>query len=173
MGDLDGASANLRRAEAVLAQAGRVAPYHQSVVRSARYLHDVLAFERAVRSGDGSVGEARERARKSREPALAMARKVAFRLPEALRLAGREALLRDDGADAFDWWRQALVCCERLGTRPELGRTLAEAGSALAGGISGDLGLRDARTCLAEAGAIFSELELEFDRAQIADATAP
>ena len=45
MGDLQIAEANLRRAESVLLQAGRVAPYHQSVVRSARYLADVLALD--------------------------------------------------------------------------------------------------------------------------------
>jgi hypothetical protein len=169
MGDLDGAEANLRRAEAVLTQAGRVAPYHQSVVRSARYLADVLALERAVQTADGSVGEARSRARKSREAALATARKVAFRLPEALRLAGREGWLRGDGPEALDWWRQALVCCERLGTRPELGRTLAEAGRALGAGLDGDLGGRDSSACLREATSIFSALDLDFDRAQLAN----
>ena len=170
MGDLDGAEANLRRAEAVLAQAGRVAPYHQSVVRCARYLVDVLALERAQRGGEGSLAEARRRARRSREPALAMARKVAFRLPEALRLAGREAWLDGRGAQALAWWRRAAECCERLGARPELGRTFAEAGRAFAAGLAGDLGGRDARACRAEAEAIFAALDLGFDRAQLADA---
>jgi len=170
MGDLDGAEASLRRAEGVLAQAGRVAPYHQSVVRSARYLVDVLALERAARGGDGSLADARRRARKSREPALAMARKVAFRLPEALRLAGREAWLGGDGAQALDWWRRAAECCERLGARPELGRTLAEAGRALADDRAGDLGGRDSFACRSEAEAIFAALDLAFDRARLADA---
>jgi len=170
MGDGDGAESNLRRAEAVLTQAGRVAPYHQSGVRSARYLADVLALERAVQSGEGSVGEARRRARKSRAAALVTARKVAFRLPEALRLAGKEAWLREQGAEALDWWRRAEECCQRLGTRPELGRTLAEAGLALGAGLDGDLGGRDTAACLDEARALFAALDLAFDRAQIADA---
>jgi len=170
MGDLDGAESNLRRAEAVLSQVGRVAPYHQSGVRSARYLADVLALERAVQSADGSVGEARHRAQKSREAALATARKVAFRLPEALRLAGREAWLREEGTEALDWWRKAEECCQRLGTRPELGRTLAEAGRALSAGLDGNLGGRDTNACLNEAKSLFAALDLAFDRAQIADA---
>jgi class 3 adenylate cyclase len=170
MGDADAAEANLRRAEAVLTQAGRVAPYHQSVVRSARYLADVLALERALLERDGSVGEARRRAAKSRVAALETAERVAFRLPEALRLAGREAWLREQGAEALDWWRKAEACCQRLGTRPELGRTLSEAARALGAGLAGDLGGRDAAACRAEAIAIFEALDLRFDRTQIPDA---
>ena len=169
MGDADAAESNLRRAEAVLAQAGRVAPYHQSGVRSARYLADVLALERAVQSGEGSVGAARRRVVKSREAALETARRVAFRLPEALRLAGREAWLREQAGEALDWWRQAVACCERLGARPELGRTLAEASRALGSGLPGDLAGRDAAACRSEAIALFEALDLGFDRAQIAD----
>jgi tetratricopeptide (TPR) repeat protein len=169
MGDADAAEANLRRAEAVLAQTGRVAPYHQSGVRSARYLADLLALERALRSGEGSAGEARRRARKSRAAALSTAQRVAFRLPEALRLAGREAWLREQGAEALAWWQQAAACCQRLGARPELARTLAEAGAALAAGLPGDLGGRDASACRSEAIRLFEALGLAFDRAQIAD----
>jgi hypothetical protein len=167
MGDLDAAEANLGRAESVLAQVGRVAPYHQSGVRSARYLVDVLALERAARGGDGSLGAARRRARRSREAALATARRVAFRLPEALRLAGREAWLDGSGAQALVWWRQAAGCCARLGARPELGRTLAEAGLALRAGLAGELDGRDAAGCLDEATRLFDALGLAFDRAQL------
>jgi hypothetical protein len=95
---------------------------------------------------------------------------VAFRLPEALRLAGREAWLREDGAEALGWWRQALECCERLGTRPELGRTLSEAARALGAGLGGELGGRDASACRGEAIALFDALDLRFDRSQIPDA---
>jgi hypothetical protein len=95
---------------------------------------------------------------------------VAFRLPEALRLAGREAWLREQGAEALDWWRQAVDCCQRLDTRPELGRTLSEAAQAFGAGLAGGLGGRDAAACRGEAIALFEALGLRFDRAQIADA---
>ena len=170
MGDAEGAEANLRRADAVLAKAGRVAPYHLSGVHSARYLADLLTLERAAQHGTGSVEEARQRARKSRRAALKTAHKVAFRLPEALRLAGREAWMCGRNAEALSWWRAALDCCERLGTMPERGRTLAEAGRALASGLDGDLGGRDAAACLDEALTLFGTLDLEFDRAQIMNA---
>jgi hypothetical protein len=164
MGDPERGEASLERAETLLAQAGRVAPYHQSSVRSARYLADVDALERAVTGGMGSIATARRRAAKSRAAALATAEKVAFRLPEVLRLAGREAWLLERPGDALAWWRSAESCCQRLGARPELARTLAEAGRALSTGLSGDLSGRDGTTCLAESDRIFTELDLGFDR---------
>jgi class 3 adenylate cyclase/tetratricopeptide (TPR) repeat protein len=169
MGDVDEAEANLQRAERVLSEAGRIAPYHASSVRSARYLANVTALERAIRNGEGSVDEALGQVRKHRAAALSTARKVAFRMPEVLRLAAREAWLRERKTEALDWWGQAFDCCQRLDARPELGRTLGEAGLALRIG-GGDLRGRDAAACLDEARTIFGALDLEFDRAQIFDA---
>jgi class 3 adenylate cyclase len=171
MGDADAAEASLTRAEAVMSEAGRVAPYHASSVRSARYLADVMALERAVAEGNGAATDAGRQVSQSRKAALATADKVAFRRPEALRLAGREAWLRGRAAEAFGWWERAVDCCTRLGTRPELGRTLADAGRALAEGPGGasDLRGRDASTCLSEARAIFDELDLQVDRASVPD----
>ncbi len=171
MGDADAAEASLTRAEAVMSEAGRVAPYHASSVRSARYLADVMALERAVAEGNGAAAGAARQAKRSRKAALATAEKVAFRRPEALRLAGREAWLRGRTDEAFDWWGRAFDCCTRLGTRPELGRTLADAGRALAEGAGGgaDLRGRDASICLGEARAIFDELDLQVDRASVPD----
>jgi hypothetical protein len=151
-----------------LSEAGRIAPYHASSVRSARYLADVTALEHAIQFGEGSAGDVLKRVRKSRAAALSTARKVAFRMPEVLRLAGREAWLRERKAEALDWWRQSIDCCERLGARPELGRSLGEAGLALRA-EGGELRGRSAAACLDEARAIFERLDLEFDRAKIFD----
>jgi hypothetical protein len=69
------------------------------------------------------------------------------------------------------WWRRAEAYCQQLGARPELGRTLAEAGRALSTGLAGDLAGRDGAACLAEANAIFEALDLRFDRMQYAGET--
>ena len=171
MGDVDAAGENLERAEKILSDAGRVAPYHASSVRSAGYLADVMLLERAVVEGRGSVRDARRRAKKGRATALGIAQKVAFRLPEVLRLAGREAWIRERPTEAFGWWNRAHDCCVRLGARPELGRTLGEAGLALRTGAKAELGGRNAEACLAEARSIFETLDLQYDRAQIDRAT--
>ena len=168
MGDLDGARENLRRANKVLSEAGRVAPYHASSVHSAEYLADVTALEQAWVAGRSVDRETLSRVKKARNTALRTAHKVAFRLPEVLRLAGREAWIRERPVEALAWWKQAHDCCIRLGAQPELGRTLAEAGRALASGAKGDLGGRDADACIKEARSLFDLLDLEFDRAQIA-----
>lgn len=170
MGDLEGAKENLRRAKKVLSEAGRVAPYHASSVHSAQYLADVIELEKSIELGPRVFRESLRRVKKSRAMALQTANRVAFRLPEVLRLAGREAWICGRPRVALDWWKQAHDCCLRLGARPELGRTLAEAGLALRAGLPGELYRRDAAACLAEARSIFESLDLAFDLAQITDA---
>jgi class 3 adenylate cyclase/tetratricopeptide (TPR) repeat protein len=165
LGQLDEAKATLERAEKVLEDAGRAAPYQTSSVRSARYLLEVALLEDAVRGGDRGVLASRRKAvREARKAAFATADKVALRRPEALRMAGREARLEGDLDAALGWWEKALACCESLGTRPELGRTLADAAQALAETPERQLAGRNADACRREALAIFDELDLAFDR---------
>jgi tetratricopeptide (TPR) repeat protein len=170
-GDAKRAAEEIARAESVMAQAGRVAPFHASAVHSARYLIDVLALERAVAAGHGAAPAAR-RARASRKAALATAAKVAWRRAEALRLVGRESWLRGRRAEGIAWWSRALDCATQLGAQPELARTLADAGRALSE-HDGDLALqgRDAGTCLEQARELFDQMQLPVDRALVPDAT--
>jgi tetratricopeptide (TPR) repeat protein len=171
LGDLEAARATLERAEKVLEEAGRAAPYQTSAVRSARYFVEVEGIEDALRRGDDSALAAhRKAARHARKAAFATAEKVAFRRPEALRIAGREALLEGDLDGALAWWERGVACCEGLGTRPELGRTLADAARALAEAPERLLAGRNAETCRCEALAIFDELDLAVDRKALADA---
>ena len=169
-GDLERARATVERGESLLAEAGRAAPYHASSVRSARQLVDVALLAEA-RGGAGER-QARRRLARSRSASLATAAKVAWRRPEAMRLAARESWLLGRQNQAFEEWGRAVDCCTRLGARPELGRALAEAGRALAesGAPGATVAGRGPDDCLREAGAIFDELELDFDRAQLAAA---
>ena len=65
---------------------------------------------------------------------------------------------------AVDWWGQAIDCATTLGARPELGRTLMDAGHALADSPAGStLRGMDADNCLQEARKIFEDLELAED----------
>jgi tetratricopeptide (TPR) repeat protein len=171
LGDLDAAQATLERAETVLEEAGRAAPYQTSSVRSARYFVEVAGIEDALRRGDAAALDAhRKAARRARKAALATAEKVAFRRPEVLRMAGRQARLEGDFDGALAWWERAVACCEGLGTRPELGRTLAEGARVLVEAPDRLLAGRDADACRREALAIFDELDLALDRKALADA---
>jgi hypothetical protein len=170
LGDLDAAQATLERAETVLEEAGRAAPYQTSSVRSARYFVEVAGIEGALRRGERDAVEAhRKAARRARKAALATAEKVAFRRPEVLRIAGRESLAEGDLDAAVAWWERGVACCEGLGARPELGRTLAEGARALAREPDRRLAGRDADACRREALAIFDELDLAFDRKALVD----
>lgn len=170
-GRLEAAADDLASAEELMREAGRVPPLHASYVHSARFLLDMLVLEREVAAGRKPTAAAFRRVRRSRKTALATARNVAWRRAEALRLAGREAWLRGRPAQAISWWERALDCAEGLGARPELGRTWADAGRALAGsGSPSTLRGRDAGACLQEAREVFEALDLAVELSQLSEA---
>ena len=123
----------LERAQKILAAAGRVIPYQSSSYFVARYMADVSALERsggASSGGSASGNAAHVSARRgllaSRRAAARVSEKVALRRPEVLRLQGRELWLRGHASAALARWERALGEAERLGTRPERARLLAE-----------------------------------------------
>jgi tetratricopeptide (TPR) repeat protein len=170
IGEHSRAATALERADDLLSAAGRTPPWHASTLRSARYLADVSALERAQEGGDpAEVGRLAKRAAASRRVALATAAKVAWRRPEVLRLAGREAWLMGRREVALDWWRRGIACCQQLGAQPELGRTWQAAGEALSDWRDGPGAFegRDAAACLDAARRIFVELDLAWDLARL------
>ena len=173
MGEREAAAATLERAGQLFSEAGRPPPWHASTYRSARYLADVDALEQAVGAGENTRGLAK-RAAASRNAALSTSAKVAWRRPEVLRLAGVEAWLLGRERDAFRWWREAIDCCEKLGARPELGRTWHLVGEALKSSTSrDDSGPKDAAVCIRAAREIFTGLDLQWDLARVADEGGP
>jgi class 3 adenylate cyclase/predicted ATPase len=160
-GALADAQATLERAEGVLAAmgSGPPIPYHVSFLHTAHYLFDVAALE-----GSGAPPA---RLRRSRREALGSAAKVAARRPQVYRLAGREAWLRGRRKAALRWWGRSLAEAKRLGTRPELARTLHELAIRLAPEARGPDG-RTGAECRAAAGALYRELHLDRDLAQLA-----
>lgn len=126
-GRFDAAETSLERANRVLADAGRMLPYHHSSFLRARYDLDVARLEAA---GPGSDRAGLERAAKSsRRAALAVARKVAWRRPGVLRSAARHAFALGDEREAARRWRECLATCEELGARADGARTRIEIGS--------------------------------------------
>ena len=92
--------------------------------------------------------------------------------PEVYRLAARVCWLVGRPAQAFRWWARGIAECEKLGARPELGRTHMDAGqlTSAADGKHAALNGMPASTCLDRARSLFVELGLEWDHAQLSAA---
>jgi len=173
-GDLERAEAEIVRAEALMKEAGRVPPFHASNVVSSRQLLDLLQAEARVVAGGSPTRAELRRLRRSRKQALAVSAKVPWRRTEALRLAGREAWLRGRRSEAIEEWERAVAFATELGARPELARTLEDAGRALssaneANETSGalELGGRNGEACLEEATRLYAELGLSHELAAL------
>jgi class 3 adenylate cyclase/tetratricopeptide (TPR) repeat protein len=164
-GELDLAREEITRGEALIREGGRVPPLHASYVHSARQLLDLLDLERRAAAGERPTRGALRELRRSRRRALKTSEKVPWRRTEALRLAGREAWLRGRPAEAIGWWERAIDYATGLGAKPELARTLADAGYALRrAGSPLTLNGKDASACLGEAGRMFDALGLSPER---------
>ncbi len=135
------ATATLARAEEIVRRAGPVPPFHLSSYLRSRLLLDLARLE----DGAGDPAQATRTARR----ALRAAEKVAWQRPEVLRMAGTLAWLRRRPKRAARYWSRSIVEAERLGCRPELGRTYAEIARRLATG-AGDLRVADLDAAAAE-----------------------
>jgi class 3 adenylate cyclase/tetratricopeptide (TPR) repeat protein len=164
-GDRAAAGETVTAGDDLVRRMGRVNVYHLSVHRTSRLLYDVTALEAAIQDGRPSRALV-ARATRSARLALPMARRVARERPEIYRLAGRLAWLRGREKRALGWWERSLGAAERLGARPEIGRTYAEVGRALgASRHAARLGDLDAASCAAAARRVFEELNLDEDGA--------
>lgn len=163
MGDREAAEASLERADQVMAEAGRVPPYHASSVRVARYLGDLCALVDAVREG-APTSALRRALRRSSGAAQAVAGKVAFRRPEVMRLRGLEAWWTGRRGKALARLVAALEECEMLGAHPEVGRIwLAAAEMLEAAPELGRFENLDAAGCRLAAREVFEALDLRAD----------
>jgi hypothetical protein len=87
---------------------------------------------------------------------------------EILRLAARVEWLAGRRSRALAAWRRAMAEGERLGARPELARTWMEIGLRLG---DGELEGSDGAAYLRRAGEAFAALGLDWDLAQMRDAS--
>ncbi|MBM4244327.1 MAG: hypothetical protein FJ148_10995 [Deltaproteobacteria bacterium] len=128
-GEIDEARATMLDADRLRARMGRVPPLYSAHLLRSRLMLQLaeLGSSRAA-PARGALGAARRTAR----GALAAAAKVAWLRPEVLRLVGCLHELGGRRRRALHTWTRALTEGERLGTRPENGRTHAALANALA-----------------------------------------
>ncbi len=152
LGRIEDATASLARAEEIMRRAAPVPPFHLSSYLRSRLLLDLARLE--VGSGDP------RNATRTAEQALRAAQKVAWHRPEVLRMSGTVAWLRREPKLAAKYWSQSIAEAERLGCRPDLGRTYAEIARRLArmpaearvAGLDAVAAVERARAIFAEAG---------------------
>ncbi len=166
-GDLPAAEATLALAAQVVARARPVPPLQRSDYLRSRCLLDLARLEEAASAPDrGELRQRERRARASARAALRAAGRVAWRQPEALRLAGSVEWIAGARERAERRWLASVERSRRLGTRPELGRAALEIGRRLreAGGADRELGGASATAWLDLARRTFDELGMEPER---------
>jgi tetratricopeptide (TPR) repeat protein len=169
LGQPQDAEESLIRAGAIVKRLPFLPPFHLSEYLLGQLGLTLDRLETAVARQEGqAASRLRRQARQHARKVLAKAPKVAWQLPETYRLLGRCAWLLQKERRALGSWKRSVEEAERLGMRPELGRTYLEIGRRLTeAGREGRFGEFDAGACLDRAEKIFRELDLEWDLAQV------
>jgi class 3 adenylate cyclase len=171
LGDLNSAKATVARADKIVKRPGFVLPFHLSGHRLATFWIELIEFEDALTDGNKGVRSLRRKALRSGRRAVATARKVAWQQPEHFRLYGTSLWLAGKQRKAIRSWGEAVDTAERLGMRPELGRTYLEIGRRLlAEGRNREFRERTADACLDQAAQIFDELGFKWDQERLREA---
>jgi hypothetical protein len=171
MGDHAQAELSLASAERIIAELGRVPPFHLRPYLVARLLLAIAQLEQALRTENASgAREAASRARRIGRRAMRTSRKLARMRPETFRLLGRYYWLTGNPAGARQWWELSMREAEQLQVRPELGRTCMDAGRAFSRATDRTLAVSglDAAALLERAGSLFTEMDLQWDLKQLA-----
>ena len=170
LGDHEGGASTLAKASKMVVHSRQVPTYHLSAYFASRLLLDAARLETLLASGDRTAARvAARQARSSMRRAVRVAPKVATVRPEIYRLAGRVCWLLGRPRQATGWWMRSIDEGERLAAKPELARVYREVGQRMstAGGNSEGMNGLSPAAFLEKARALFAELRLEWDRAQL------
>jgi class 3 adenylate cyclase/tetratricopeptide (TPR) repeat protein len=158
-GRLEEAKGELEKARPLQRQAGRMMPFHESFPAVARFEVDVTSLGAAKHAAQRRA--LARSAKRSRARALALARKVAPRRPEVLRLAALHDAALGRHSRALASFENALAVASSLGARPEQARICADLARFLERDApSATLGGRDAAAFRAEALRLRTEMGL-------------
>jgi hypothetical protein len=171
-GDLSAAEETLALDREMVERCKPTPPLHLSDYQGALLRFELAKLEAAIKDGDSRARRSHgASARRLARKLAGSARRVAWRRVEALRLGGRAYWLSGSTAKALRWWKRSLDEGERLGAKPELARTYAELGHRLANSHH-QLDGKSAEDWNRMAAMRFSELELDWDMALLAERTS-
>jgi hypothetical protein len=169
-GRSDAAARWIATASDVVRASGRVPAFHLVQYWQARLRCELGDLEAGVARSDARARRRRARpVLRTARRATQVARGAAWHRPEIHRLRGTVHWVAGDARAALRWWERSAREAERLGMRPELGRTLLEVARRTRDEPTAPpefLGRRLA-SCEERAAAIFDELDLRWDRAQL------
>jgi hypothetical protein len=162
LGRLAEAERVLVDAHTIRSEAGRLVPFHESFVVAAGFELAVRQLETACIAGDRARARAAaRRARKIRRRALSLARKVAPRRVEVLRLAAEHDWWQGRRSRALRGFSDCLAAGRALGARPELARSFLSIARCLeSDGKTVEFEGRDAASCREEARRLRVEMGL-------------
>jgi class 3 adenylate cyclase len=159
------AASALDRADPIVEREAFIPPFQNGALWLSRFALALHRYERARASSEPTdTDRLRRETKRCGRKAWRLAKKVAWRRPEVLRLLGRAAWLSGRERAAVQWWTRGAEEAQRLGMRPELGRIYGEAASGLAAARSTrKVAGCDAGSCHERAQALFLELDLQWD----------
>jgi hypothetical protein len=165
MEDRKAAAADLEKAD-VIRCSQEIVPWMVSVFCRSRAALALNRLQAAITDGHGAeVPRLRRQAHKCCRALLRQTRKVAQHRTEALCMMGVYCWLIRKRRPALKWWQKSIRVGEHMGARIALSRTYAEVGLRLAAAESPQtlLGGIPSSAYLEKAGALFEEMNLEWD----------
>jgi tetratricopeptide (TPR) repeat protein len=167
---------DIKQAEKYLARADKISrevvsvPWQLSQFCRGQSELDLYRLNESIRSGNKTdPSEYRKQALDSCRKFLKQSQKVAQHRTEAFRLMGEYYWLVNKQKAALKWWHRSIKEGERLGARLELSRTYFEVGVRLLEAESKFKALNGikAQEYLAKARALFEEMDLQWDLAEL------
>jgi class 3 adenylate cyclase/tetratricopeptide (TPR) repeat protein len=165
MEDRKAAAASLEKAD-VIRRSQEIVPWMVSVFCRSRAALALNRLQAAITDGHGAeVPRLRRQAHKCCRALLRQTRKVAQHRTEALCMMGVYCWLIRKRRPALKWWQKSIRVGEHMGARIALSRTYAEVGLRLAAAESPQtlMGGMPSSAYLEKAGALFEEMNLEWD----------
>jgi len=176
LNDDEYAKDSIRQAKAITDKEKYIMPVFTASYLVARFVMDLHMLKKSMNSKDKShVSTLQKSTLKNGKTALKKLKTYAQYRVKILRLMGEYFWIIGKQNKALKWWERAIKSGEKMGARPDLGRTYFEIGKSLLepkskykdlNGISADEYLEKART-------LFVEMDLQWDLDELDKVTAP
>lgn len=166
LGDMQAAKRTLEQGEEIASLEKRLAPFYISNFRRSQFFFEVYKLEETLNSDNSSeLSPCRKKIYQRGKEAVKNAKKCAINRTEILKLMGIHYWLIGKPKKAFTWWERSIKIGEKLGARPELGRTYMEVGKRLQENEKGfkELNGLTADDYFDKARILFEEMDLKWD----------
>jgi hypothetical protein len=168
--DIDGARETLSQTQQLISRIGRIPPFYINSFLIGQFHFDLYLMEQAILCGDGAdIAKYRVKAAFSGRQVLKNSAKSAIDQTEVFRSMGTYCWLTGKKNKALKWWEKSMRAAEHFGFRIEAARTRMEIGYRLLQSKSRSKkdGAAGAEKYLKEAGIVFQEMKLQWDKDEL------